>query len=548
VRFVDYLALVRQRLALVAAVVGTVALISLGLSYQKQPIYESQVRLRAMPIAPNAIGSSLAEVLQDAPISYTSPGTEAVLVQSVDVAARVAERLGLAIPPSALVKQVSVVGIPDTTVLVLTAQAMDGPGAVQLANAFADAYLELRREDANQALDRAGERLGRRLQEVQGRLAEANTRLQSAPPGSVAATDAAAQRDLALLDLNMIRADLRDLSDREALEGGFGEVILPATEFRLLRDVSPTRSLVFGVLLGVPVALAVVLLLDSLSQTVRSKEDAESVTGSEVIGLVPATTRGRRSRFGGLTVDTAPFSAAAESYRTLSVNLATAADAVGARRVLVTSPISGEGKSTTTANVAVCNAERGTAVTLVDGDLRRPVAHDLFGIEAAPGLTELLTGDATPRRAVQAVRPNLSVVTAGTAVERPDQLLNRSGIAGVLDRLSKSSSPRRKASDASRAARDDGLVLVDSAPVLQAAETLALAQAVDAVVLVLRAGVTRKAAAVRAVEQVRRSGAVLLGAILVGVSEGEELGLTGSYTSPSPRLVALGADTARTVT
>lgn len=533
-RFVDYLSLIRQRLALVGAVVGTVALISLALSYQKQPIYEAQVRLRAMPIAPNALGSSLPEVLQDAPISYTSPGTEAVLVQSVEVAARVNERLGLDIPPAALVKQVSVVGIPDTTVLVLTAQSMDSVGAIQLANAFADAYLELRRADAGEALDRAAERLTRRLQEVQARLAEATAKVQTAAPGTVAATDAAAQRDLALLDLNAIRADLRDLSDREALEGGFGDVILPATESRLIRDVSPTRSLIFGIMLGVPVALAVVLLLDSVSQTVRSPEDAETVTGVDVIGMVPATARQWRPRNVGLTVDRDPFSAVAESYRTLSMNLATVAETIQAGTVLVTSPVSGEGKSTTTANVAVCCAERGAPVTLIDGDLRRPLAHTLFGADSTPGLGELLTRQATPRQALQPVRPNLSLLAAGAPVERPDQVLSQAGMTSVFGRLARATAARK-----SGGARGDSLVFVDSAPVLQAAETLALARSVDGVVLVLRAGVTRKAAAARAVEQIRRSGATLLGTVLVGVSEGEELGLSGSYRASGSRLVAL---------
>lgn len=573
VRLIDYIGLIRQRLALVGAVMGTVALISLGFSMTSPPIYSASVRLRTLPSAPDALGSSVGEVLKNSSLSFTTAGTEAILVQSVEVGQMVADRLGLPTPPHQLVKQVSVQGIPETTVLVLSTSAADPASAIHLANAFADAYLTVRRQDANDALDKAADRLAGRLQEVQKRLADATARVQAATPGTIQAADLTAQRDLALADLQMIRAQLRDLSDREALEGGFGEVIMPATEAKTVRDTSPTRSLVFGVLLGTPVAVAVVLLLDSLSQTVRTKSDAEALTGVEVLGLVPIDHAAGRNRGNGtngtngngrgllgavgrirrngrsgpaLTVDADPFSPISEAYRTASLNLAAAAERAGARALLVTSPMTGEGKTTTTTNLAVCYAERGQVVVMIDADLRRPSAHELLGVDAEPGLAELMQGEATARKVLQAARDHLAFVGSGAPVERPDQLLAGADVKGVLTKLAAvTSAPGSRDGNGNGPRRSGGrpaggTVLLDSAPVLQAAETLALARAVDGVVLVLRAGVTRRQTAARAVEQLHRAGTPLLGVLLVGVTEGEQLGLGGSYGSSRRALTVVG--------
>lgn len=585
-RLIDYLHLVRQRLALVGAVMATVALISVGFNMTRQPIYEASVRLRTLPSAPDALGSSVVDVLASSSLSFTTPGTEALLVQSVEVGQAVARRLRLAVPPEQLIKQVSVTGVPDTTVLVLTVSAVDAVSAIQLANGFAESYLEARRADANEALDRATTRLGERLSDVQARLSDASARVQAAPPGSVEAADVTTQRDLALADLTVVRGQLRDLSDREALEGGFGEIIVPATEAKTVRSTSAERALVFGLLLGAPVALAIVLLLDSLSQTVRTKADAESITGVEVLGLIPVDPATRHLRYrrangfnanghanghgtgaatgsenghrlrglvrrngsnghGGarLTIDLDPFSLASEAYRATSLNLSSALERARAQTVLITSSITGEGKTTTAANLAVCHAEQGTDVVLVDADLRRPSAHELVGGETEPGLADLVGSHATPRAVLQPLREHLRFVGSGGAVERPDQLIVRADVRHVLARL-RAPAPRRGSGNghANGKAKSPETVVIDSAPVLQAAETLTIARNVDGVVLVLRSGVTRRQTASRTVEQLRRAGANLLGVVLVGVSHDEQLGMGGSYGSGRRELMVVAGE------
>lgn len=548
--FVDYLNLIRRRLPLVGAVVGVVSLISLGMSMREMPSYEAALRLRTRQIAPLSAANSFLEEqgLQ------SDLATESQLIASDKVASIVAENLQLPGRPGDLLGMVDVFAVQGTAIIAITTQAATPQFAMDVANAFADAYLQVRRAEASQVMDQAIKQASRGLAEAQQRLSEADQRLAAAPPGSSQFAEAEAERGIALAEVVGVRSLLRDLADRSALETGFGEVISPADEATLVKSSSPTRSVTFGALLGIPLALAIVLLLDSMSETVRSVGDAEAVSGADVLGMIPFDDRiasygrgkargrgaGRRDLAGTFAVDTDPFSIVSEAYRTASLNLATAAHDFGAKTILMTSALAGEGKTTTLCNLAGSTSEREIDTLVVDADLRRPAAHAVCGGDPEPGLAEVVLGRITPRQAIQPLRPNFGFVSSGAPVERPDQMLTRINLGQVI---AKFSGPERAngngARKGARAAKTQKAVFIDSAPILQAAETLALAQAADAVVLVVRAGVTRKQAVARAVEQVYRAGGRLLGVILVGVSNEAHLGLAGSSPRDSQRILSL---------
>lgn len=551
--FVDYLNLIRRRLPLVGAVIGIVSLISLAMSMREQPSYDAALRLRTRQIAPLSAANDFLEKqgLQ------SDLATEAQLIASEKTASIVADKLQLAGRPSDLLGSLDVFPVEGTSIIAIRTHAATPQFAMDLANTFAEAYLEVRRAEASAVIDQSIKQAAEGMAEAQQRLAEADDRLAGAVPGSSLEAEAEAERGLALAEVVAIRGLLRNLADTTALQSGFGEVISPADKAGLVKSSSPTRSLTFGALLGIPLALAIVLLLDSLSETVRTVSDAEAVSGADVLGMIPFDDRiatygrakrgaaGRRERrrrgppsddlAGTFAVDTDPFSIVSEAYRTASLNLYTAAEEVGAKTILMTSALAGEGKTTTLCNLAGSTSERDIDIVVVDADLRRPAAHAVCGAESEPGLAEVVTGSLVPRRAVQAVRPNFGFVGSGAPVERPDQLLTRINLSQVLAKLAGANAngtPRR-------GGRPAKTVFVDSAPILQAAETLALAQAVDVVVLVVRAGVTRKQAVARAVEQIYRAGGRLLGVVLVGVSNEAHLGLAGSSMRDSQRVLSL---------
>jgi capsular exopolysaccharide synthesis family protein len=199
-----------------------------------------------------------------------------------------------------------------------------------------------------------------------------------------------------------------------------------------------------------------------------------------------------------LVAGLAPKSLAAEQYRGLRTRLAHAEGATAFRSVMVTSPQKGEGKSVTSANLALTMAqELHLKVILVEADLRKPTLRRLFGLSEGPGLADYLAG-AVELAEVMKFLPdhNLAVIPAGAAPPNPAELLGSIAMRRMLDQLR---------------TRFDRVIL-DTPPVLPLADVAVLAPLVDGALLVVRAGVTPKPAienALRAFDSSRLIGVVL---------------------------------------
>jgi capsular exopolysaccharide synthesis family protein len=172
--------------------------------------------------------------------------------------------------------------------------------------------------------------------------------------------------------------------------------------------------------------------------------------------------------------------------------------------VLVCSPRPREGKTMTVANLAVCLAESGHTVLVLDSDLRAPQAHKLFGVQVEPGLSDVLSGSPDAPRLADVAQdtkvPGVQVIAAGSRVANPGRLLAR-------------------AADLVREARSlADFVLIDTAPTLIVNDAIDFMPEVDCVIPVLKAGSTTTDAAFRMGELLVRMGARVLGVVLVGVS------------------------------
>ena len=173
------------------------------------------------------------------------------------------------------------------------------------------------------------------------------------------------------------------------------------------------------------------------------------------------------------------------------------------RTVLFASPGPAEGKSTTAVNFAVMLAQQGQRVLLIDADLRRPSLHRALDLLREPGLTNLLIGDAEPRETVRPnVLPNLDFLPSGPFPPNPSELLNSKTMARLIEEFE---------------GRYDQ-VIIDSPPVLAVTDAAILALHTDGVVIVLRSGETEQRAAERSVDQLRRLGVRVFGAVLNAVS------------------------------
>src|SRR5690606_36194033 len=172
-----------------------------------------------------------------------------------------------------------------------------------------------------------------------------------------------------------------------------------------------------------------------LDTRVRSERDVELITDTAVIGGIvfdpKAATR-------PLIVQDDPRSPRAESFRTLRTNLQFLEVGQEGRTFVVTSSVQGEGKSTTTANLAIALADSGARVLLVDTDLRRPKIASYMGLEGSVGLTDLIIGRATPADVIQPWgRGRLSVLPAGTIPPNPSELLGSAAMGRLIESLRK---------------------------------------------------------------------------------------------------------------
>jgi capsular exopolysaccharide synthesis family protein len=268
-----------------------------------------------------------------------------------------------------------------------------------------------------------------------------------------------------------------------------------------------------GALLGLILGVGAAFFLEYLDRTVRTSSDVESLLGIPVLGVIPRLRRledaveGEHAMAGrGLPLIVAmdPLDPAAEAYRNLRMNLMfMASDDEPIRTVLFSSPGPSEGKSTTAVNFAVMLAQQGQRVLVIDADLRRPSLHRALDVLREPGLTNLLIGDAQPRETVRPnVLPNLDFLPSGPFPPNPSELLNSKAMARILEEFE---------------GRYDQIV-IDSPPVLAVTDAAVMAVHTDGAVLVLRSGETEQRTAERAVEQLRRLGVRVFGAVLNEVS------------------------------
>lgn len=208
---------------------------------------------------------------------------------------------------------------------------------------------------------------------------------------------------------------------------------------------------------------------------------------------------------------TDPRSAAAEAYRMLRANLVFGSADRPLVAFVVTSAATADDKSAAVANLAVTFAQAGNRTILVDADLRRPSQADLWGVDAARGLATLMADDAALANPplAETVVPNLSLLPAGPLPPVPADFFASQRMNEVIGLL------KARAS----------YVLFDAPPVLAASDAALLGAKLDGVLLVVRAGHTRRDHANRARQALERVNARVLGAALTNARhEGDGLG------------------------
>ncbi|MVB10728.1 Tyrosine-protein kinase YwqD [Caprobacter fermentans] len=192
-----------------------------------------------------------------------------------------------------------------------------------------------------------------------------------------------------------------------------------------------------------------------------------------------------------------------EAYKVARTSLAFSLLKKGCKKVIVTSSLDAEGKSTTSVNLAKSLAQQvDIKVLLIDSDLRRPKIHEYFGLENTVGLTNYLGNMCGVKDVTRPTEePNLSVICSGVAVPNPSELLASSAMKNLLACLE----PYYD------------YIIMDTSPVNIVVDALPLAKISDGVIIVVRDGISTYPELTKTVETLKMAEAKILGIILNGM-------------------------------
>jgi len=214
----------------------------------------------------------------------------------------------------------------------------------------------------------------------------------------------------------------------------------------------------------------------------------------------PAETAGRNGRNGyHMKGYYRTMSGFGEAVRTLRNTILLSDLESPLRSLLITSASPGDGKTTAAAHLAIAHAEQGRRTLLVDGDMRRPSIHRKFGLTGSSGLTNVLMGELDWKETVVHIdgQPNLDILPAGPPSHRASDLIGPR-MGDLLDEFT----------------RDYELVILDTPPLLGFAEPLQMATLVQGVLVISRAGETKRKAVSSVLAALTRLRANILGVVL----------------------------------
>jgi tyrosine-protein kinase Etk/Wzc len=267
----------------------------------------------------------------------------------------------------------------------------------------------------------------------------------------------------------------------------------------------PALVLTLAVLLGLAGGVGVALALNALNRGVKDPDAIEVGTGLPVIATIPHSVaqrrlarRGRRGRLSALAV-VDPEDAAVEDLRSLRTSVQFALLRAQSNVIAIGGLAPKAGKSFVSVNLAHLLAAAHGRVLLVDGDLRRGVLHRYFGVDAQPGLAEVVRGTAQLEDALRsAVAPNLDLLPAGGEVTNPAELLAGAPFQQTVSLLRE----RYK------------VVIVDTPPILSVTDSALVGRIAGVNLLVFRAGEHSAREISAALRRLVQNGVTVRGAIL----------------------------------
>jgi polysaccharide biosynthesis transport protein len=438
-----FLRVLRRRWTVIAVCALAACGAAVALTVMQDKEYESSAKVlfRDPGLEQTALGASGT----DDPLRRATTNLELGGVRVV--AARTAERLrSPGVDPPAVSSSVEIDAPANSDLASVSATTRDPVLSARMANVFAEEYIAFRRDS-----DRA--RVNAAAGEIRRRLAELTPVDQSGPPG------------------DRLRRQVQRLDTLATLMTQNVELVERARPDRTAVSPSPKRNAAVGLLLGLLLGFALTFLLEQFDRRLRQPADVEEAFGLPIVARIPASRSLRRAA-SRRQPDLPPTEA--EAFRMLRANLRYFNAAEPVRSLVVTSAVSGEGKSTVALNLALVEAQAGRRVMLIEANLRRPQLSKRLELPDDLGLSMILAGIADSEEAGVSLRMGdavVDVIPAGPPLS-PAELLERDTMAALLQRGTE---------------RYD-LVLVDTPPALAVSDVTPLLSQVDGVLVVARLG------------------------------------------------------------
>ena len=200
-------------------------------------------------------------------------------------------------------------------------------------------------------------------------------------------------------------------------------------------------------------------------------------------------------------MEKAPKSIDAEAYRSLRSNIEYSSFDDEYRAIVVTSSVPGEGKSTTSGNLALSLAQSGNKVLLVDCDMRKPSIHKKFKISNISGTAELLLRKESFEDVANCYNENLTIITAGKIPPNPSEMLSSRAMTAFIKEMKK----------------EFKYIILDTPPLQAVTDAQVLSTKSDGVLLVVRAGSTKREMVLNSVDLIKKVHGKIIGTVLNGV-------------------------------
>ncbi len=257
-------------------------------------------------------------------------------------------------------------------------------------------------------------------------------------------------------------------------------------------------NLLLASAIGLLGGLGLVLFLEYLDNTIKDPEELEAKLGLPVLTVIE---RWRDTQqIPEQVVWNDPQSVFAESYRSLRTSILLSFPESPPKKILLTSSGMGEGKTTTSINLAFALARADHRVLLLEGDLRKPRFHKILKVSNTKGLSSYLAGASDSHIIQKGPLSNLAIIPAGPIPPNPSELLASNRMKTLLDSLSK----------------EFDFIICDSPPVLPVADTRIICRLFDGVILLSKSGVSTYELLERSRRMLIDTGARLLGLVING--------------------------------